>query len=109
MEFTREPRLPTPPIAHGEVAVEAPPVVPKSVPANPLARLLPVGMIVATVGMMALYFTSGGAAMRNPMFMFFPAMMLMSVVGTLAYGGRGANRTAEVNETTSGTSTRWIS
>jgi DNA segregation ATPase FtsK/SpoIIIE, S-DNA-T family len=98
MEFTREPRLPTPPIADGEIAVEAPPDMPKSVPVNPLARLLPVGMIIATVGMMALYFTSGGTAMRNPMFMFFPAMMLMSVVGTLAYGARGTNRTAEVNE-----------
>ena len=66
-------------------------------PGNPLARLLPVAMVVATVGMMALYFTSGGGAMRNPMFMFFPVMMLMSVVGTLAYGARGANRTSEIN------------
>ena len=35
---------------------------------------------------------------RNPMFMFFPVMMLVSVLGTLAYGARGANRTAEMNE-----------
>ena len=97
MEFIREPRLPVPPIPHGEIAVEAPPEIPKEVPANPLVRLLPVAMIVATVGMMALYFTSGGGVMRNPMFMFFPAMMLMSVVGTLAYGARGTNRTAEIN------------
>ncbi|HJT91519.1 MAG TPA: type VII secretion protein EccCa, partial [Mycobacterium sp.] len=98
MEFTREPRLPAPPIRTGEIALEAPPEVPKAVPANPLARLLPVAMIVATIGMMALYVTSGGAAMRNPMFMFFPAMMLMSVVGTLAFSARGTNRTAEINE-----------
>ena len=97
MEFIREPRLPVPPIPHGEIAVEAPPEIPKEVPANPLVRLLPVAMIVATVGMMALYFTSGGGVMRNPMFMFFPAMMLLSVVGTLAYGARGTNRTAEIN------------
>jgi DNA segregation ATPase FtsK/SpoIIIE, S-DNA-T family len=98
MEFTHEPRLPAPSIPHGEIAVEAPPELPKAAPANPLARLLPVAMVVATIGMMALYFTSGGAAMRNPMFMFFPAMMLTSVVGTLAYGARGTNRTAEINE-----------
>ena len=97
MEFIREPRLPPPPVAHGEVTVEAPPDIPKAVPVNPLARLLPLAMIVAAVGMMALYFTSGGGAMRSPMFMFFPAMMLMSVVGTLAYGARGTNRTAEIN------------
>ena len=97
MEFIREPRLPAPPVAHGEIAVESPPDIPKAVPGNPLARLLPVAMVVATVGMMALYFTSGSGAMRNPMFMFFPVMMLMSVVGTLAYGARGTNRTAEVN------------
>ena len=97
MEFIREPRLPVPPIPHGQIAVKAPPEIPKEVPANPLVRLLPVAMIVATVGMMGLYFTSGGGVMRNPMFMFFPAMMLMSVVGTLAYGARGTNRTAEIN------------
>ena len=97
MEFIREPRLPPPPVAHGEVTLEAPPDIPKAVPVNPLARLLPLAMIVAAVGMMALYFTSGGGAMRSPMFMFFPAMMLMSVVGTLAYGARGTNRTAEIN------------
>ncbi len=97
MEFIREPRLAAPPVAHGEIAVESPPDIPKAVPGNPLARLLPVAMVVATVGMMALYFTSGGGAMRNPMFMFFPVMMLMSVVGTLAYGARGSNRTAELN------------
>jgi S-DNA-T family DNA segregation ATPase FtsK/SpoIIIE len=98
MEFIREPRLPAPPVPVGEIGVEAPPELPKAVPANPLARLLPLAMMVAAVGMMALYFTSGAGAMRNPMFMFFPAMMLVSVVGTLAYGSRGTNRTAEINE-----------
>ena len=85
-------------MAVGEVAVKAPPEIPKSVPVNPVARLLPVAMVVATVGMMAVYFTSGAAAVRNPMFVLFPVMMLMSVLGTLAYGGRGANRSAELNE-----------
>ena len=98
MEFLREPRLPVPPMPQGEVAVQAPPDIPKSVPVNPVARLLPVAMAVAAAGMMAVYFTSGAAAMRNPMFVFFPAMMLMSVLGTLAYGARGANRSAELNQ-----------
>ena len=98
MDFVREPRLPVPPMAYGQIAVEAPPRVPKLVPVNPLTRLLPAAMLVAALGMMALYFTSGATAMRNPMFMFFPVMMLTSVIGTLAYGARGANRTAEINQ-----------
>ena len=97
MDFVREPRLPVPPMAHGRVAVEAPPQVPALTPVNPLARLLPVAMLVAAVGMMAVYFTSGAPAMRNPMYMFFPVMMLTSVLGTVIYSARGSNRTAEIN------------
>ena len=87
MEYPIEPRLATPPSAEGEVVVQAPPEVPRDVPGNPLSRLLPVAMAVATVGMMALYFTSGASAMRNPMFMFFPVMMLGSLLGTVVLGG----------------------
>jgi len=86
-------------MAEGDIRLDAPPEVPKALPANPLARLLPVAMLVATGGMMALYFTSAAAATtRGPMFMFFPVMMLASVVGSLAYGTRVANHTAQLNE-----------
>jgi S-DNA-T family DNA segregation ATPase FtsK/SpoIIIE len=85
-------------MAEGDIALEAPPEVPKALPANPIARLLPVGMLVATGGMMTLYFTTGAATTRGPMFMFFPVMMLASVLGSLAYGTRGANHTAQLNE-----------
>lgn len=80
-----------------EAVVTAPPALPKPVAANPVARLLPVAMLVAAVGMMAIYFTSGSGMSRSPMFMFFPVMMLMSVLGTVAYGARGgAGRSAEI-------------
>jgi S-DNA-T family DNA segregation ATPase FtsK/SpoIIIE len=99
MDFSREPRLPAPPVVEGDITVDAPPEVPKAVPANPLARLLPVAMLVAAGGMMALYFTSGAATTtRGPMVMFFPVMMLASVVGSLAFGTRGANQTAQLNQ-----------
>lgn len=98
MDFSREPRLPAPPMADGDITLDAPPELQKNPPVNPLARLIPVAMLVAAGGMMALYFTSGGAASRGPMFMFFPVMMLVSVVGSLAYGNRGANHTAQLNE-----------
>jgi len=99
MEFSREPRLPAPTMVQGDVTVDPPPEVPKPLPGNLLARLLPVAMLVAAGGMMALYFTSGGAsASRGPMFMFFPVMMIASVLGSLAYSTRGANQNAQLNE-----------
>jgi S-DNA-T family DNA segregation ATPase FtsK/SpoIIIE len=55
-------------------------------------RLLPIAMVVATAGMMALYFTSGAGIARNPMYLLFPVMMLASALGSLAYGARGTGR-----------------
>ena len=97
MEYPIEPRLAKPQSAEGEVVVKAPPEVPKDVPGNPLSRLMPAAMAVATLGMMALYFTSSGSAMRNPMFIFFPVMTLVSMFGTVVLGARGGSRTAEIN------------
>ncbi|OBI78759.1 type VII secretion protein EccCb [Mycobacterium sp. E740] len=89
MEFSRQPC---------SVEVKPPPALPKAAPSNAVARLLPVAMLVAAVSMMAVYFTSGSGAGRGPMFMFFPVMMLMSVLGTVAYGLRGgAGRFAEID------------
>ena len=98
MDFVREPRVPVPPMTRGPVVVDAPPQIPAATPANLLARLLPVAMLAAAIGMMAVYFTSGAQTMRNPMYLFFPVMMLTSVVGTLVYGARGTNRTADINK-----------
>ncbi|BBY43944.1 type VII secretion protein EccCa [Mycolicibacterium celeriflavum] len=80
------------------VVVKPPPALPKEVASNPVARLLPVAMLVAAVGMMAVYFTSGAGTSRSPMSMFFPVMMIMSVLGTVAYGARGGvGRTTEID------------
>ncbi len=86
----------------GKIVVDAPPELANPSVVSPLARLMPVAMIAAMAGMGALYLTSGGASARNPMFMFFPAMMLVSVIGTLVYGGRGTGRIAEVNKQRAG-------
>ena len=98
MDFVREPRVPVPSMTRGPVVVDAPPQIPAATPANLLARLLPAAMLAAAIGMMAVYFTSGAQTMRNPMYLFFPVMMLTSVVGTLVYGARGTNRTADINK-----------
>ena len=98
MNFVRAARMPAPPIDVGAVEVERPPALPKAAPANPLARLLPVAVVVATVGMVALYLSSGAGVARNPMFALFPVMMLVSALGSLAYGARGTQRAAELDE-----------
>jgi S-DNA-T family DNA segregation ATPase FtsK/SpoIIIE len=98
MDFLRPTRLPVPPVPGGELTVQAPPEVPRAAPVNPLARLLPVAMVVAAGGMMVLYFTSGAGGPRNPMVMAFPAMMVLSLIGTLVYGARGTTRAAELNQ-----------
>lgn len=80
----------------GRIVLDAPPAPPAQNSTNVLARLMPVAMVAAMGGMTVLYLTSTDATSRNPMFLFFPAMMAISLIGTLAYGGRGAGRAGEL-------------
>jgi ESX secretion system protein EccC len=80
-------RRPPPPVATTDIIVEAPPGLPPRA-AGPMALLLPVGMSVATIGVMAAAFFSGSAVARNPMYLAFPIMTLVSMAVTLA-AGRG--------------------
>ncbi|MDT5067590.1 MAG: segregation ATPase FtsK/SpoIIIE, family [Mycobacterium sp.] len=96
MDFVCAPRLAAPQLDDGDIVVDAPPEVPRPAPANPLTWLMPAAMLVAALGMALLYFTSGTS--RSPMFMLFPVMMLVSVVGSLAYGARGTRRTGELDQ-----------
>jgi S-DNA-T family DNA segregation ATPase FtsK/SpoIIIE len=88
--------MPAPPIGTGDIVVDRPPDVPRVTPADPMSRLLPVAMLVAAGGMAALYFSSGIGS-RGPMMLLFPAMMLVSVLGSVAYGMRGTRRNSELN------------
>ena len=96
----RVPRFAPPQVPGGEVTITAPPELTRPVPAPLLVRLLPVVMVVAVVGMVAMLFLTGGRGMlTNPMFLMFPLMMVMSMVGMLAGGGRGgAAKSAELAE-----------
>lgn len=97
VRFVRGARRPVPRTPGGEVTLQAPPEIPRVVPGNLVTKLMPVVMVAAMVGMVALMFTSGMAA--NPMMLMFPAMMLVSMLGMVAGGGRGGGaRTAEANE-----------
>ncbi|KIQ17199.1 type VII secretion protein EccC [Rhodococcus sp. MEB064] len=92
MQRSDAPRVPS-----GVVEIEAPPEIPRVVPGDPLLKMLPLVMVVAMVGMVALLVTSGAAA--NPMMLLFPAMMVVSMLGMFAGGGRGGGpRAAELDE-----------
>ncbi|WP_035720083.1 type VII secretion protein EccC, partial [Gordonia shandongensis] len=56
---------------------------------------------MAVAGMVAMMIVTGGrGALANPLFLMFPLMMVMSMVGMFASGGRGGpERAAELNET----------
>ncbi|BDH58929.1 type VII secretion protein EccCa [Tsukamurella sp. PLM1] len=97
--FARKQRLAPPRTPGGEVALQAPPEIPRAVPGGLLGKLLPVVMVVAVVGMIALMFTSGSAMMNSPYMMMFPMMMLMSMFGMYGMNNRGGGASAaELNE-----------
>ncbi|NKQ56332.1 type VII secretion protein EccCa [Amycolatopsis sp. K13G38] len=99
LQFKKTPRLAAPRPPGGEVHLEPPPEVPRTIPGSIVQKMMPVVMIVATLGMVTVMFTSGGSAARNPLTMMFPLMMLMSMGGMFAGGGRGGGqKKAEMNE-----------
>ncbi|MDQ3154440.1 MAG: type VII secretion protein EccCa [Actinomycetota bacterium] len=98
VQFRRAPRAGSPAMPGGEVHLEAPPEVPRLIPGSIVQKLLPFVMILASLGMVAFILTSDGA--RNPLFLMFPIMMVMSTIGMVAGGGgqSGGQRKAEMNE-----------
>ncbi|TCP53242.1 S-DNA-T family DNA segregation ATPase FtsK/SpoIIIE [Tamaricihabitans halophyticus] len=100
LQFKRSPRMAAPRPPGGEVHLEPPPEVPRTIPGNILMKLMPVVMIVAMLGMVIFMFTSGGAMARSPLFLMMPLMMMMGMAGMLFQGGGrgGGQKKAEMNE-----------
>lgn len=98
--FVRRLRISPPRMPGGEVNLQSPPEVPRVIPGNMLMKLMPFVMIVAVIGMLALMVTVGGRDLtRNPMFLIFPMMMIMSMAGMfMGGGGRAGKAAAELNE-----------
>ncbi|GAC69354.1 type VII secretion protein EccC [Gordonia soli] len=98
--FVRKPRISPPRAPGGEVAVQPPPDVPRVIPGSIMMKMLPVIMILAVIGMIAVMFTVGGRSLlTNPMMMMFPMIMILSTVGMFMGGGRsGGKKSAELNE-----------
>jgi DNA segregation ATPase FtsK/SpoIIIE, S-DNA-T family len=95
VEFTPSARLTAPAVESADVIVAAPPDVTRTGRSNMLARLLPVVMAIATSAIMVVVFLSRSAVARNPAFMTFPLMMLLSAVATVVTGAD--RRRGEIN------------
>lgn len=99
--FVRRLRVAPPRMPGGEVNLQPPPDVPRVLPGKLFMKLMPLVMVVAVVGMIALMVTVGGRDLtRNPMFLMYPMMMVMAMVGMLTggVGGRSGKAAAELNE-----------
>jgi S-DNA-T family DNA segregation ATPase FtsK/SpoIIIE len=94
--FVRPSRTRPPAVATAEIAVAAPPQPPRPAHGLLVARLLPVVMAVAMISMMAVVYRSGSAAARNPVFLIFPLMMLVSAAVT-GVSGRDRRRGADID------------
>ena len=94
--FPRAERPEAPPVPTGEVALQAPPGLPRPTPRPLLQTVLPIVLLVAVVG--AVVVMMRGGMMRSPLAMIFPAMMAVSAVGMLATTFSGGTRTAETDE-----------
>lgn len=80
-----------------EVAVDAPPPLPRHNPVSPLSRLLPLVVVVAMVGMAAVYVTSGAVTTRSPVAVMFPVMMAVSAIGTATYSLKNGSRAQQLH------------
>ncbi len=88
-------RLP-PAVATADIAVEAPPALPPPRSSSLLTMVVPVAMSFAAIGIMAAAFFSGTAVTRNPMYVAFPVMTLISMAMTVA-GGRGRRQGGDID------------
>lgn len=89
-------RVPGPVYDTTDFVVAAPPEAARQAQPSPLVRFLPIVTAIATVGAMAVAYYSRSAVARNPAFLIFPLMMLVSTVTTVvsnADRGRGAINT----------------
>ncbi|MFC5065374.1 type VII secretion protein EccCa [Actinomycetospora atypica] len=89
----RGPREAAPPMPGGELALEAPPEEPRSAPTGLLPRLLPLVMVLASVGFVVVL------GVDNPTSWLFGGMIALSTLGMVAGGFSrgGAQRRAEAD------------
>ncbi|MFE2961024.1 type VII secretion protein EccCa [Nocardia tengchongensis] len=80
-----------------ELRLQPPTELPKPVPPSRIRMIMPVVMMAGMAGMMVMMFRSGGA--MSPTSLFFPLMMLVSMLGMLGGGAtNGSGGAAALNE-----------
>jgi DNA segregation ATPase FtsK/SpoIIIE, S-DNA-T family len=84
-EYVPVERIPPPAYETKDIEVAAPPEVTRT-QSNQLIRFVPIITAVATVGAMAAAYYARSTVARNPAFMMFPLMMLVSAVATVLSG-----------------------
>lgn len=89
-------REPAPPLPKGQLKLEAIPEAQRPQPVQLTRVALPILMVIAVLGMVALMVLGGGGRSLNPMMLMFPVMMLMSVA--MMFGGAGGG-TQDPDET----------
>lgn len=80
-----------------ETTVPTPSEVPDLVPVGKFAKIAPLLMVIAVVGMIGIFFASGIRKI-NPMMGMFALMFVMSAVGMMGgHAGSGGKKTPEIN------------
>ncbi|MFD2494763.1 type VII secretion protein EccC, partial [Amycolatopsis jiangsuensis] len=97
LDFRRPPRLAAPRPPGGEVHLEPPPEVPRTIPASILAKALPIVMVVVSLGLLVFLFQTGNG---NPLTIVFGATTFLGSLGMIAGGGGkgGGQKKAEMDE-----------
>ena len=93
--FEARRRLPVPPVDRGAITVEAPPELPRLVPASFLQRALPVVIVILIVGMV-IAMVATGMRLVSPVMLFFPFALLVAAAG-IYRGGDKKTRTVEID------------
>lgn len=100
--FPRQAKRVVPPqMPDGEIQLMPPPEIERSVPTSIVMRIMPLVMMVGTVGMMAMFMMQGGglqAIAKNPMMMMMPLMMISSMVMMFANNRNGGKNQQELDE-----------
>lgn len=83
-----------------ELRLQPPTELPRPVPMSKFKIILPIIMVTAMIGMVAMMFSSGRT--MSPMMLFFPMMMMVSMFGMIGGGmgggGNAAGTSAGLNE-----------
>ncbi len=93
--FEARRRLAPPSSRKGTITIEAPPELPRVIPASFLQRALPIVIVILIVGMIVAMVATG-MRLISPQMLFFPFVMLLA--GTALFRGTGNKmRTVEVD------------